>query len=126
VLYQAVQAHWPELAQPQTTTPNPFEPRVMNLFFWTSARRTGSPTNFDIWIDDIELVSRRAPETAAPLVGRFLLVVDQALQEIQTSPNMFPRWERDARFRKFVMQRFPYIVFYRELADSDRCDRDRA
>jgi len=48
---------------------------------------------------------------------KFLLVVDQALQEIQTSPSAFPRWEHDTRFRKFVMQRFPYIVFYRELAD---------
>lgn len=48
---------------------------------------------------------------------KFLLVVDAALQEIQESPAKFPRWEHDARFRKFVMQRFPYIVFYRELAD---------
>ena len=49
---------------------------------------------------------------------KFLLLVDQALQEIQASPTTFPRWEHDARFRKFVMQRFPYIVFYRELADQ--------
>ena len=48
---------------------------------------------------------------------KFLLLVDQALQEIQASPTTFPRWEHDARFRKFVMQRFPYIVFYREQAD---------
>jgi toxin ParE1/3/4 len=48
---------------------------------------------------------------------RFLLLVDQALREIQASPVTSPRWERDARFRKFVMQRFPYHVFYRELAD---------
>jgi toxin ParE1/3/4 len=48
---------------------------------------------------------------------KFLLLVDQALQEIQSSPATFPRWEHDARFRQFVMQRFPYIVFYREQAD---------
>jgi toxin ParE1/3/4 len=48
---------------------------------------------------------------------RFMLLVDEALQEIQEAPTKFPRWEHDARFRKFVMQRFPYIVFYREMAD---------
>lgn len=48
---------------------------------------------------------------------RFLLLVDQALQEIQASPATYPLWERDDRFRKCVMQRFPYIIFYRELAD---------
>jgi toxin ParE1/3/4 len=48
---------------------------------------------------------------------KFMLLVDEALQEIQESPAKFPRWEHDARFRKFVMQRFPYIIFYRDLAD---------
>jgi putative addiction module component (TIGR02574 family) len=44
-----------------------------------------------------------------------LLVVDEALQAIEESPSAYPRWERDARFRKFVIQRFPYVVFYREV-----------
>jgi len=48
---------------------------------------------------------------------KFVLLVDEALQEIQESPAKFPQWEHDARFRKFVMQRYPYVVFYRELAD---------
>jgi toxin ParE1/3/4 len=47
---------------------------------------------------------------------KFMLLVDEALQEIQDSPGKFPRWEHDARFRKFVMQRFPYAIFYREVA----------
>jgi toxin ParE1/3/4 len=48
---------------------------------------------------------------------KFLLLVDDALQAIAESPSAFPRWERDNRFRKFVMQRFPYVVFYREMVD---------
>jgi toxin ParE1/3/4 len=47
-----------------------------------------------------------------------LLVVDEALQAIEESPSAYPRWERDARFRKFVIQRFPYVVFYREVAEQ--------
>jgi len=49
---------------------------------------------------------------------KFLILVDEALQEIEASPSGFPRWERDTRFRKFVMQRFPYVIFYREAADQ--------
>jgi toxin ParE1/3/4 len=49
---------------------------------------------------------------------KFLLVVDEALQAIEESPGAYPVWERDSRFRKFVIQRFPYVVFYREVADQ--------
>src|SRR5689334_23846192 len=48
---------------------------------------------------------------------RFLLLVDEALLAIEETPSGFPRWEPDTRFRKFTMQRFPYLVFYRELDD---------
>jgi toxin ParE1/3/4 len=48
---------------------------------------------------------------------KFVSCVDEALQQIGNSPSVFPRWEHDQRFRKFVLQRFPYIVFYREFDD---------
>jgi hypothetical protein len=48
---------------------------------------------------------------------KFVLCVDDALEQIGSSPSVFPRWEQDQRFRKFVLQRFPYIVFCRELDD---------
>ena len=48
---------------------------------------------------------------------KFVLCVDEALQQIGESPAGFPIWEHDRRFRKFVLQRFPYIVFYRETVD---------
>ncbi len=43
--------------------------------------------------------------------------MDEALQAIEETPSGFPRWERDRRFRRFTMQRFPYLVFYRDLDD---------
>jgi len=51
------------------------------------------------------------------LALRFLSHVDHALTAIEETPSAFPRWEHDPRFRKFVLQRFPYLVFYRELRD---------
>ena len=48
---------------------------------------------------------------------KFVGSVDEALQQIGESPSAFPKWEQDSRFRRFVLQRFPYIVFYRETAD---------
>ncbi len=48
---------------------------------------------------------------------KFLLHVNEALQAIEETPSGFPRWEHDWRFRKFVLHRFPYLVFYRELDD---------
>lgn len=43
--------------------------------------------------------------------------MNEALMAIGETPSAFPRWEHDPRFRKFVLQRFPYLVFYRELDD---------
>lgn len=48
---------------------------------------------------------------------RFLLHLDEALQSIGEAPAAFPRWKQDSRFRKFTLQRFPYLVFYREFDD---------
>ena len=48
---------------------------------------------------------------------KFVLCVDEALQQIEESPEAFPKWEYDKRFRRFVLQRFPYVIFYRETAD---------
>jgi putative addiction module component (TIGR02574 family) len=54
---------------------------------------------------------------AAGLGERFVHFVDEALELIAETPDGCPRWEADARFRRAVVQRFPYLVFYRDLAD---------
>jgi len=54
---------------------------------------------------------------AAGLGERFVHYVDDALQLIAETPAGCPEWETDPRFRRAVVQRFPYLVFYRDLDD---------
>jgi len=57
-------------------------------------------------------------ESHAEGLGRaFVHRIDDAVMRIEESPGGFPLWEGDPRFRRIVVQRFPYLVFYRELAD---------
>ena len=57
-------------------------------------------------------------ESQAPGLGeRFVHCVDEVLRRIEESPSSFPRWDFDTRFQRVVTRRFPYLVFYRELAD---------
>jgi toxin ParE1/3/4 len=57
-------------------------------------------------------------ESQAPGLGvRFVHRVDEALQRIAESPSGFPKWDADVRFRRVLTRKFPYVVFYRELAD---------
>lgn len=49
---------------------------------------------------------------------RFFEVVDEAFTSIAHAPAGFPVWEQDERVRKFVLDRFPYVIFYRELVHS--------
>jgi plasmid stabilization system protein ParE len=54
---------------------------------------------------------------AAGLGVGFVHCIDEALQRIAESPCGFPKWDVDNRFRRVVTRKFPYLVFYRELAD---------
>jgi plasmid stabilization system protein ParE len=39
--------------------------------------------------------------------------VDAALERIEAAPDTFPRWRPDRDYRKLVVKRFPYVVFFR-------------
>jgi plasmid stabilization system protein ParE len=52
-------------------------------------------------------------ETAAI---KFVAEVDRAIDLVSTSPRRWPAGERGAR--KFVLQRFPYAIIYRERESS--------
>jgi toxin ParE1/3/4 len=54
---------------------------------------------------------------AAGLGERFVSYVDEVLQLVEETPGGFPIWNVDPRFRRAVVERFPYLVFYRDLAD---------
>jgi len=51
---------------------------------------------------------------SAGLGVRFFESVDKALGVVAHAPYSFPVWERDERVRKFVVDKFPYVIFYRE------------
>jgi toxin ParE1/3/4 len=48
----------------------------------------------------------------AGLGREFLEEIGQAFQRIRESPIAYPQWQPDGPYRKFVVQRFPYLVFY--------------
>jgi toxin ParE1/3/4 len=49
---------------------------------------------------------------------RFVDCVDTVVQRISNLPDGFPIWNLDPRFRRAVVPRFPYVVFYRELTET--------
>jgi plasmid stabilization system protein ParE len=46
------------------------------------------------------------------LGSRFLAEVEAALERIADGPERFPRWLDDARYRRAVLSRFPYVVMF--------------
>lgn len=47
--------------------------------------------------------------------------VDEALTEIGERPEAWPLWRDDRTYRKRVLARFPYVIFY-ELIGADRVE----
>lgn len=42
----------------------------------------------------------------------FLAAVDRALSSIAENPDRFQVWQQGHPFRRYVLKRFPYVVFY--------------
>jgi plasmid stabilization system protein ParE len=55
---------------------------------------------------------------ARGLGEKFAQAIDEILGRIGASPAGFPVWVGDRRFQRAVAQRFPYVIFFRELPDS--------
>ena len=54
-------------------------------------------------------------------LGReFLEAVGRSFRHIEETPLAFPQWRADAPYRKYVVKRFPYVVFY-VVTGSDVC-----
>jgi plasmid stabilization system protein ParE len=43
---------------------------------------------------------------------QFVAAVDSALSAIEDSPEIWPCWKRERPYRKYVVRRFPFIVFF--------------
>ncbi|MGH7283650.1 MAG: type II toxin-antitoxin system RelE/ParE family toxin [Polyangiaceae bacterium] len=46
-------------------------------------------------------------------------LVDKAFEAIVAAPPSFPLWRSDRDYRKMVLKRFPYVVFFRYDANDD-------
>lgn len=73
--------------------------------------------------DELEAAVEWYEANAAGLGERFVHCVDEALQLVDETPAGCPKWEADSRFRRVVVQRFPYVVFYRDLTDRIEVSR---
>jgi len=62
--------------------------------------------------EELRQAMRWYDERRAGLGTEFLGVVEAALNDITSAPQRWPAWEHDARYRRFVLRRFPYVVFY--------------
>jgi len=57
-------------------------------------------------------------ESKVPGLGLdFLASIEQALQRIQQTPQAWPP-HVDSRFRKYLVERFPYSIFYMERPNA--------
>lgn len=53
----------------------------------------------------------------AGLRTEFIAAIDEAVFAIAEGPLRHPLWRPDSPYRKYVVQRFPYLVFYRLRTD---------
>lgn len=60
------------------------------------------------WYED------RQPGLGLELLG----AVEAAMEQAVSSPLRWPIWELDARFRRVIVQRFPYLLFYELRHDA--------
>lgn len=51
------------------------------------------------------------------LGGELLEVVERALDEIREAPERWPLWKANRSYRRRVLRRFPYSIFY--VVDPD-------
>jgi toxin ParE1/3/4 len=48
----------------------------------------------------------------AGLGAEFAYAIDEALSDLMTAPERWPLWQADAPYRRRVIHRFPYVLFY--------------
>jgi toxin ParE1/3/4 len=64
---------------------------------------------------ELDQAARHYAGIAVPLGHDFLARVNEALQKIRDNPARYPRIAGrppDAEIRRYVLQRFPYLIFY--------------
>ncbi len=48
----------------------------------------------------------------------FLGVIEEAMARVANAPNAWPVWAPNVRYRRTVLRRFPYLLFYEIRGDT--------
>lgn len=48
----------------------------------------------------------------------YLAAVDHAMASVAESPLLYPAWKTDLSWRRCVIRRFPYVVFFEVMASA--------
>jgi toxin ParE1/3/4 len=48
----------------------------------------------------------------AGLGAEFLAAIDEALEHTQARPESFPIWRQGYPFRRHILERFPFVIFF--------------
>lgn len=57
--------------------------------------------------------SARWYEQRAGLRSEFVGAIDEAVYAIAEGPLRYPLWRPESPYRKYLVRRFPYLIFYR-------------
>lgn len=64
-----------------------------------------------VWLA-IEEATQWYETQRAGLGGEFIDTIEVGLDEIRRAPEQWPIWRSDRPYRKRVLGRFPYVIFY--------------
>ena len=73
-----------------------------------SLRRVVLPEAAEELVDAVAWYEGRRPGLGAEFFGE----VDAGMERVMTSPSSAAPWPADARFRRLVLRRFPYVLVY--------------
>jgi plasmid stabilization system protein ParE len=62
--------------------------------------------------DEVAQTQAWYEERRTGLGGRFLAEVEATIDAIAQSPERFPRWLDDLRYRRALLSRFPFVVMF--------------
>lgn len=68
--------------------------------------------------EELAATARWYEDRQAGLGARLVLAVDAALERVTELPLSFPPWRPPLPYRKCLVARFPYVVFFRVEPDE--------
>ena len=67
---------------------------------------------------ELAAAAQRYESKRAGLGAEFLAAIDEALERTQDSPSSFPIWQPGQPFRRHLVPRFPFVIFFTVSAEN--------